>query len=160
MPPTGGPRTTFEARLDASYGVRLHELHARLFRRLRWIISGISLLSATAVFAPVFGGDAFVGKVGAALVVLFTIIDAISGLPERIAAHELQRGRFLDLLGKTSDASPLGDIDSVYHQIERAYATEFDSLAEVAFNDNLRRHGLEKYMRPESVWAKAFRFLA
>ncbi len=152
------PRTEEEVCLDIEYSRRLHELHCKLFRRLRWLAVLVSLAAGasavTDLVRMVPGGV----LLAAGIVTFMTIVDAISHWEERAAQHNLWRRQFARLAAQAEGMS--------YEDLQRAYKTldaEVDDvlriLETIAYNDVERANELTHMVRPESITQRALRLL-
>ncbi|TCO40430.1 hypothetical protein [Dokdonella fugitiva] len=142
-------RTSTEARNDLIYQIRLHELHATLFRRLKWLASLVSLLAgASAVTSWVQSqpGGVFV----AGLVVTITgVLDILGRWEERGAAHRAWRRQFAEILAEAPVLSD-EDLHAAYVRAEASVDDTLRSLERVAYNDAMRSLGL--YTRRVWEW--------
>lgn len=150
-------RTHDEGVLDIDYSIRLYELHARFYRRTRFLMTFISLISGTAVVATVMGQHQALAVVASILLALLPILDVLIDPAAKATFFDDYRKQFLKLKA-SSAALSLEEID---HQLTTLYATpcdEIEPLRRVALRDNLYRHGHEDWLqkpltRYERLWA-------
>jgi hypothetical protein len=156
---TETPRTKAEAILDIRYGIRLHFLHARLYRRLRAGAAIASLLAGSAAMVSVL--QAVPGGLLAAgiCVAVASGADIVFGWAEKAARHNVLRRQLADLLARVSKLS-FEDIDSELARYEAEADDEIEALRLPAFNDNVRSNGHEDWVRPEPFSARLMRLVA
>ncbi len=152
-------RSKYEAILDLRYDMRLHFLHARLYRHLRAGAAILSLLAGSAAIVSVLqtlpGGLLVAGVVVAAA----SAADILFRWAEKAAHHDVLRRRLAEILSRESELS-LEALDSELARYEVEADDEIESLRVPAYNDNLRSNGREDLVRPESLSARLFRLIA
>lgn len=152
-------RTKGEAVLDLHYAVRLHFLHCRFYRRIRALLTFVSLGAGSAAFALALqwlpGGVGVMGVVVAAC----SILDATGNFAEKAMLHKQWREQLLDLLARSAPMD-LQAIDAEWRLLKRGMDNEIESLRPVAMNDNLKSFGYESSMRPETRLQRLVRAIA
>lgn len=152
----------YEYGLDADYGARLHLLHERLFKRIRWAATVLQLASVTAILGPYLSGKEHpvIAGVGGAILVAITIVDAATDFAGKAYAHRAMRCAYEELSGKIS-AMTLSEVRAALSYLSAKDETMcFEGLRVPAYNDNLRRHGRESYIRGMTKWQKFLAALA
>lgn len=151
-------RTVGEAKLDAFYHARLHELHARLYRRLRYAVVILSLLAGSSAFAAAMASHGLLAGVSGFVVALLTFVDIAVDFAGKGLAHTSQRKRYLELI--RSNPAQLDAYDKQLAKIAEDDPGEIESLRVPAYNDNVRSNGHESWARAEGFWQRMARIAA
>lgn len=142
------PRSHHEALADVRYHARLHQLHAALYRRLRMILSFISLLAGSAAFGSALHAlPAWAAAVAGFLIAVLAIVDAVAGFSDKVYEHQALFRRFTDLAGRASLLT-LEALDQASAEIEADAIGEIESLRLRAFNDSVISAGRPDYVEP------------
>lgn len=156
---TANSRSKSEAILDVRYEIRLHFLHARLYRRLQSAAAILALLAGSASITPLLQGLPHGVLVAGVLVAVFAACDLVFRWSDKAAHHHELRRRLTELLERTPDLDVAG-IDRELARIDVDDSDEIESLRIPAYNDNLRSNGYEDWVRPMSFMARLIRMIA
>jgi hypothetical protein len=143
-------RTKSEALLDLRYQIRLHFLHARLFRRFRAFSAILSLGAGSAALISALQGSPRALAALGIIVALVSAADVVLHWSERAATHSIWQRDLSDLLARSTPMT-LEDLDSEMTRLIGPIDDEIESLRVPAFNDNVRSNGHEDWVRPESL---------
>jgi hypothetical protein len=152
-------RSKYEAVLDIRYGIRLHFLHARLYRNLRTGAAIVSLLAGSAAIVSVLQAIPHGVLAAGIIVAVASSGDIVFRWAEKAADHDVLRRRLAQLLAGAPELS-LEALDSERARCEADEDDEIESLRVLAYNDNLRSNGHEDLVRAEPLSARLIRFLA
>jgi hypothetical protein len=152
-------RSIEEAKLDLDYAIRLAELHARLYGRMKKATVFVSLLAGTAAVTSLISHSAIVVTISAIVVAVMSAADVVYDLGAMATAHDRDRRRFLKLRA-VIDSLTLQAFDAKFSRICADVAPTLESLRNVARNDNLSRHGRYSSMRPEIRLERFMRAIA
>jgi hypothetical protein len=141
-------RNHIRALLDVDYGVCVHTLHARLFRRFRAAITAATFFAATSAFTAAIASNPFAVQIIGLLLAGLAALDWALDLPQRTAEHLAQRKLYLDLRGRASGLA-LADIDRELAALEKDDPTNaWSSVDLVAYTRNLQSHGYPRSSVP------------
>ncbi|MDR3414196.1 MAG: hypothetical protein P4L87_25090 [Formivibrio sp.] len=146
-------RSHYEAVGDVRYHARLHYLHAAFYRRIRMVMATISLMSGTASFASVVGNYPLIASVAGVVIAVIAVLDAVSGLPDKVFSHQSLYKRFTELAGRAAKLE-MDAIDAESAAIEADETGEIESLRLRAYNDSVLSAGRPDYVVPVSFLAK------
>jgi len=151
-------RTKAESTLDIRYAIRLHELHLRLYGRIRAALSFITLAGSSAALVSLLADRAALVAATAAAVAVAALFEQVFDFAAKVARRRVLIRSYYDLLARDL---PLAEQDREMYRL-RADGIEpgIESLRYVAFNDNVRRSGHEDWARPESAMQRLLRALA
>lgn len=152
-------RTKEEALREVKYQERLHALHCRLYKRLRALLTLISLATGSAAIATSLQAMPAGLIVAGWIVALASIIDAVGNFADKAASHRVWRRDAAALLSR-SEGMSLASIDSELAALVAEVDDEIESLRAVAWNDVLKSRGLESAMRPETAPERMFRAIS
>lgn len=152
-------RTKEEALAEIRYATRLHELHQRLYRRIRLLFtfSTIALGSATAVAALSSVPHAM--TTASLLLMLISICDATWNPADLQASHAFQRREFAYFTTRALGMDLL-TIDGELAQLRATETCDIEALREVALNDISRTLGWLHNVKPETRWQRFIRAIA
>ena len=153
------PRSKDEVIREVRYQERLHFRHCRLYRRLRGLLTIVSLASGSAAITSAL--QAVAGGVAAAgfIVALVTIIDAVGGFAEKAAKHNVWRQSASELRAR-SGPMDLMSIEAALDRLKANVDDEIENLRAVCWNDVLESVGREDAMRPEKTLQRLMRAMA
>lgn len=137
--------------MDLCYEVRLHELHERLFTRVRWCIAAITVAASTAAFVTLTSYSPMLVGISGVAITAVGILDALSDFAGKVLAHRTQRRRYLDLLSRLGGLS-VSQIDAERHQIAKDDPIVWESLKMPAYNYNVRTHGHCDFVQRLNPW--------
>lgn len=147
--------------MDIDYSMRLYELHARFYRRLRNMFSFVTLASGTAVVASVMGTNTGPAIAASFILAALAIIENIVDPAAKSAFYDNYRARFCRL--KTHVLREKADIDAIDVLLTELYeepTDEIEPLRRVALRDNLRAHGHEEWLpSPLSCYERFWAFI-
>ena len=154
------PRTKAEAILDIRYGIKLHLLHSRLYRRLRAGVTVVSLLGGSAALVSVLRTMPHVLVAAGIAVAVASAADIVGGWADKAPrVMRLLRRRLAALLSRVSTLD-LEALDSELAGYEADADDELESLRIPAYNDNARSNGHEGWIRPEPLSSRLIRLIA
>lgn len=155
-------RTRSQGMMDIDYSIRLYELHARFYRRLRKLFTFISLASGTAVVATVLNANTTAALIISALLALLPIVENIIDPSGKAVFYDLYRKRFCELRARVVNEK--ADIDQIDTGLSELYAEpsdDIEALRRVALRDNLRAYGHEDWLPlPLTFYERVWSFLA
>ena len=151
-------RTNFEALLDARYYARLHERHARLYRRIRIAIIVVTLFAGSTAFASAMGNKGIGVGIAGAVVTLMSILDVAFDFGTCAAAHKEHRRRYLKLIRDWP--ADLAAADRRLAELEAKSPGEIENLRNPSYNDNLRSNGRYSEMLKLTFFERVMSFLA
>ncbi len=151
-------RTKAESDLDIRYAIRLHELHLRLYKRLRAGLSFITLAGGSAALISLLAGKPTLVAAMAAAVALSALFEHVFDFAAKVAERAALI-RDYNLLLAQNLALPEQDRE-MFHIRAGDPQTGIESLRFVAFNDNARQTGHEDWARPETFGQRLMRALA
>lgn len=153
------PRTIEEARLDASYDVRINELHERFFGRLHAGCMLITLLASTAAFVSVVQSNGALAAVSGAVITAVGFADALLDFGGKASRFRAARQRYQRLLATGADWN-LAKFDKALAELAIEDEVPIEALRLPAYNQNLRRHGRLDFVQPLSRWQQLMELLA
>lgn len=152
-------RSLYEATLDLDYAIRVSQLHARLFTRLKRTITAITLLAGSAAFVALFGASRTFAGLGGLVVAVLSTIDLVWDFGAIAAAHQRDKEALLKLRSRLPALS-LEMLDSKFDLLRASCADCLAALAKPAYNDNVRRHGRESSVLQLTRWERLVHWLA
>lgn len=158
---TDYPRTLYEARLDAECYAVSHELHARLFRRLRTVLRVAFGFAGSAAFGGWLATRPDVAGAASLVVAALVALDQALDLSEKIAGHRVQTQRYAGLRRDSlAGDMTLAEFDQRLEQIKAEDEAGFDALLVRAFNRVVRAAGQPAFQRPETWPQRMLAFFA
>lgn len=151
-------RTLQEARLDACYAIRLHELHRRLYRRCRTAITIIVMVGGSAALFSMISDNLALLRIGALVVAMTSFLDLVIDFAGKAAERTLTIARYTELLCGEKTLAQFDD--GLLRLRSGSPGAEIESLRLVAFNDNVRSSGHESWARPERGLQRFWRAVA
>lgn len=152
-------RTKSEAILGINYCIRVHELHCRLYRRIRGCMTIASLLAGSAAMVSVVQGIPGLIAVLGIAVATIGYVDAAANISALAERHSLWTREFNKLLAVSSGLT-IDELDARKREIIADATVEIESLRPVAYNDVLESGGFMDGMRPESRAQRLMRAIA
>lgn len=145
---------------DIDYNVRLCTLHARFYRRLRGLLSGMSLAGGSAAMAGILSNmDSWAFAAGAVLA-LTPILDNVINPGDKAAAHDQLRKRYIELRQRLmSRAIDTQTADTQLHGLYGEQPDEIEGLRKAAQNDADAQRGLEP-INKLSTWERFCHLIA
>lgn len=152
-------RTKAEAVLNIKYYCRLHQLHARLYNRLRGAAAVVSVVAGSAALVSALQSVPYLLSGLGVVVAAVSGIDFFFGWAEKAACHKQWRREYSSLLARSATMD-LNGIDAELAKLSGETEEEVESLRAVAWNDVLRSNGHEDGMREEGFAQRLVRSLA
>lgn len=152
-------RSHYEATLDVRFHARLHLIHARLFRRVRGILSFATLFSGSAAFAMAVADKPPLMKLAALAVAIITIVEHVLDPARKAAHHDHLRARYV-LLDRDAPRLKLDELDKRLGEIGVDDGSIIDALRGPAMNDVLRQNGREDWTRRLGRWERIMGWFA
>lgn len=152
-------RTKLEALNGLKYEIRLHYRHARLYRRMRAVVTFVAAVGSASAFSSVFAGSPRLMGVGGMLVALCGITDLVWDFGAKATAHELMRKAYCKLQGRWADLS-LSEVDAEMAAISSDDPGHIESLRWPSHNDTLRSEGYLEHLKKLSWRERLFDTIA
>jgi len=144
---------------EIRYSIRVHFLHRRLYRRIRYLFGFIALAASSSVIVEAIAHRPRAVFVVGLVVAATGLLDLLFDFAEHAAQHGAWGQEFSDLLARQS-ALTVDELDSGIAEIEGDAEIDVEALRTVAWNDTLKELGLEDKMRGENLWQKFVRIVA
>lgn len=155
------PRTLYEARLDAECYCVSHELHARLFRRMRTLVRVVLGVCGSAAFGGWLATRPDVAGVSGLVVAALIALEQAVDFSEKVARHRAQARRYAALRqASISRDMALAEFDVQLEQIKADDEAGLDALLVRAFNRVVSGAGRGAYMLPETRLQRLVAFFA
>lgn len=144
----------YELAIAVRYGMRLDELHRRLYGRLSTVISVVLLVAGSTAFATLFGGSAALAGWAGLIVACVTAIDVRLSPAVRASMAAASARRFGELRAIVHDH----DLDDIRGRLAALQAEsldgEIDALRWVAWNDVMREAGHFDQVKRAGYWQR------
>lgn len=143
-------RTHYEAVLDVRYGVRFNAMCETFYNRLDGMLTFVTAVGGTGAAASYLNSNA--GLAAASGIVLAAA--AVLGLvisPARKAEQHGHAKRSFGLLASRANHLTLSQIDAELRALQSSFPAGLSSLANPAYNANLRTAGRMEYAVPLTI---------
>lgn len=144
----------YELAIAIRYGMRLDELHRRLYGRLSTTISVVLLVAGSTAFATLFGGSATLAGWAGLIVACVTAIDVKLSPAVRASMAAASARRFGELRALVHDR----ELDEIRRRLAALQAEsldgEIDVLRWVAWNDVMREAGHFDRVKQAGRWQR------
>ncbi|MFK3845139.1 MULTISPECIES: hypothetical protein [Stenotrophomonas] len=138
-------RSKVEVSNDLAYEIRLHERHARLYRRVRATLAFIALCGGASAFANLFAQPAWLSGIGGVLIASCAFLDVVFDYSGKAVAHDSFRRKALALQARASALS-FEQMDAALSTLSQEDPGSIESLRRPAFHDMLRTRGYPEYV--------------
>ncbi len=155
------PRSIYEARLDAECYAVSHELHARLFRRMRTAVRVVVGVCGSAAFGGWLATRPDVAGLSGLVVATLIAVEQAMDFSEKVARHRVQAQRYSALRQESIKRDMgLAEFDAQLEQVKAEDEAGLDALLVRAFNRVVSGAGRGAYKLPETRWQRLVAFLA
>lgn len=153
------PRTKLEAESELDYEIRLHYRHARLYGRVRKVLTFIAALGSASAFANAFAMSPMLTAIGGLVVALCGFADIVWDFGTKAAKHEVTRQAYCEVLTRVHRLS-LEQLDAAMARIAKTDPGHIEALRWPVQNDVLRTRGYNDHLRTLTAGQKFMDWLA